>query len=436
MGVRGTSDTTAGRGGWRVARLLGPVALVPRDARRLEGLLVAGRSVLLAAGVVRLAIFDADRLAGPLRSRLVLLFLVAGIVNVVLAVALSRWPERFEVAWPGLVVWCFDAMAVSLAVLIYGDEASAISWPLLVLIPTEGAVRFQVAGGLAGAGATTIPYLLVPHSDPRGEIGDLELLTVRMGLVLILTVLLGLMSRDLAIQRRRNQAALEEARRVEEWRGRLISTLGHDLRSPLGMMQSTAQLLAERGEDLEVQTRRDLHDTLMRQTARARGLADQILDLARFEHGSLVLAPGLVAVADVVTQALALLPPTDQVRVDLPPGLTVRADRDRLAQVLLNLISNGLRHGAPPVTITARADDSGWTEIAVADHGDGVPPEIRENMFTAFATGGPTASVGLGLWIAHAFVHAHGGSLTYQPASTGARFVIRLPSTTLEPAGS
>lgn len=103
------------------------------------------------------------------------------------------------------------------------------------------------------------------------------------------------------------------------------------------------------------------------------------------------------------------------------------ADPDRLEQVVANLLTNALRHGAPPVEVTA------WCAgdevcLAVRDHGEGLPDSLRDHVFEPFVTtddGG--AATGLGSWVVQTLVDLHGGAVRYEDAEPGARFVVALP---------
>jgi signal transduction histidine kinase len=122
--------------------------------------------------------------------------------------------------------------------------------------------------------------------------------------------------------------------------------------------------------------------------------------------------------------------------IDIDPDLVIRADPDRLEQILINLTTNALAHGSPPVVIRAQATGD-LVRIEVRDHGDGVPENRRADLFARFGTTG-TGSVGLGLWIARELARAHGGEVGYQPADPGARFIVTLPGTARpdRPAGA
>src|SRR5262249_54912879 len=128
----------------------------------------------------------------------------------------------------------------------------------------------------------------------------------------------------------------------------------------------------------------------------------------------------MVSVRHAVLHAIGYLDTTD-VKVEVVPDLSVEADPQRLEQILVNLLANALRHGAPPVVVRGYVE-SGVARIEVSDHGAGVPPDAVPRLFTRFAdVDAEPGSVGLGLWIVDQLARAHGGSVHYEPGDPGAR---------------
>ena len=217
----------------------------------------------------------------------------------------------------------------------------------------------------------------------------------------------------------------EEVEVRERWRGALMATLAHDVRSPLSSVIGTLEILED---DPALDERyRPLLAGATRQTRRVLSLASGLLEVERVEHGSLRLDRTDVRLAELAGTVAALTQP-DAVRVDVDPGLVVPGDADRLEQVLFNLTNNALRHGRPPVVISARTVP-GEVEVAIEDHGDGVPEGDVPFLFDRFSTADRSPqSVGLGLWIVHTLVEAHGGEVRYEATGGGARFVVTLPT--------
>ncbi|PVG82849.1 sensor histidine kinase [Nocardioides gansuensis] len=213
--------------------------------------------------------------------------------------------------------------------------------------------------------------------------------------------------------------------REERWRAALIATLAHDVRSPLTTIQSVLEIVGDE-EDLP-DGLRPLLAAATRQTSRIAGLASSLLDADRVASGRLRLDLAEFTLADAGNDVLELLGKGD-VRVDVDPVLRLCADRMRFVQMLVNLTTNALRHGEPPVVISAATEGSD-VRISVRDHGAGVPVEDQPFLFERLRLSDRHPdSVGLGLWIVRILAEAHGGGVSYRTVDPGSEFTIRLPA--------
>jgi signal transduction histidine kinase len=225
------------------------------------------------------------------------------------------------------------------------------------------------------------------------------------------------------------EAANARAENAERWRAALTSSLAHDLRSPL---TTIALALEMAGSDDEVPERlRPVLASATRQTDAIDRLAVSLLDLHRVEAGRLRLDLEDVALPELLKRVADLVGTgpvgTGSVGIDVAPEATVHADPERLQQVLVNLTGNALRHGRPPVTVTATCDGD-ITRIVVRDHGAGVPASARDRLFQPLETSLTDGSgTGLGLWTARLLTEAHGGTISYRPWAGGAEFCVELP---------
>lgn len=223
---------------------------------------------------------------------------------------------------------------------------------------------------------------------------------------------------------RRLNAARELIEQEQHWRAALMATLAHDVRSPLTTIQGVLEFIAD-DTDLPAHLE-SLVAAATRQALRLSTLATTLLDLERVDGGKLILDWHDVDIEELSQQVVELLGSTD-VRLDVEPGLTVRADPMRLQQMMVNLGTNAQRHGQPPVVIGARSLAAS-VEIFVRDHGAGVPVANRPLLFQRLnRTDGNPESVGLGLWIVRLLARAHGGDAVHRPADPGSEFVITLP---------
>lgn len=207
---------------------------------------------------------------------------------------------------------------------------------------------------------------------------------------------------------------------LESWRSMLMSSLAHDLRSPLGMADSTLQLLQTRASDLTADQRRELLAAARRHQLRAIQLTRDLLDHERVHAGALDLELRPTVLRDAVSVACEHVP--GEVTVEIPDDVVVDADPGRLQQIVVNLVSNAAKYGAAPLVVGAtRREDA--IRCWVRDHGQGLSTQQQARVFTRFGAGEADDSVGLGLWIVERLVHAHGGEIHYEDAEPGARFV-------------
>ena len=218
----------------------------------------------------------------------------------------------------------------------------------------------------------------------------------------------------------------------DQARTNFLATISHELKTPLASSDIGLTLL-ERGTPANDDREAILHD-LRKDHQRLTRIVGELLDLAQAETGHLRLQVRPTALAGIVHNALDAVRTSAQgkqlrtdVHVDgsLPEVL---ADPDKAAWVLVNVLSNAVRH-APRgslIALGARTID-GQVELRIADQGPGVPPEDRERIFQRF-TGHAPGGTGLGLSIAREFMQAMGGSIAMDPHYTdGAAFVLRFP---------
>jgi signal transduction histidine kinase len=215
--------------------------------------------------------------------------------------------------------------------------------------------------------------------------------------------------------------------------GQFAAGIGHELRNPLGVVESSAFLLARRLEHLQVADpglTKHLEKIAV-EVRRSNKTINDLLELAR----SRPLRRALVPAGPVVAQAIATahLPPAVAVDVSVAEDVAVDADADQLARVLANLLLNASQamNGAGRVAVAARREE-GRAVLRVHDEGPGVPPDLRGRIFEALFTT-KAKGTGLGLALCRRIVDAHGGTLTLEPSASGALFEITVPDT-LPPA--
>ncbi|HEY5376843.1 MAG TPA: sensor histidine kinase KdpD [Polyangiaceae bacterium] len=220
---------------------------------------------------------------------------------------------------------------------------------------------------------------------------------------------------------------------TEQMRSSLLSSVSHDLRTPLAVVTGAASTLLE--NTIDASTRRELTETILQEAQRLNRLVRNLLDMTRLEAGALRVKKEWQPLEEVVGSALNRMEDAlsgRHVQINLAPDLPlVPFDAVLIEQVLVNLLENAVKYtplGSPlEVSASMRL---GGVEVVVADHGPGIPPGEEKRIFDKFyrvhaASGG---GVGLGLAICRGIVMAHGGQLFVENRpGAGAVFRFQLP---------
>jgi two-component system sensor histidine kinase KdpD len=306
----------------------------------------------------------------------------------------------------------------------------------------------------AGATTDTLPSargLFVPLKGSRGRVGVLALYPTdqtRLGDPderQLLETFCGLVAS--ALERAQ---LVEEARRArlraetEQLRNSLLSSVSHDLRTPLGVVTGATSALLDESAPKDEATRRELLQTAHEEALRLNRLVGNLLDMTRLEAGALRVHKELQPLEEVVGAALNRMEDRLQgrdVHADIPSDLPlVPLDSALIEQVLINLLENATKYtpACSPLELNARARD-GEVEVEVADRGPGVAKEDTERVFEKFyrAHEGEGGGVGLGLTICRGIVSAHGGRIWVDDRPGGGaafRFTLPLADGHPEPA--
>jgi signal transduction histidine kinase len=249
----------------------------------------------------------------------------------------------------------------------------------------------------------------------------------------------------IALYQRWVHAALDRLRELDRLKNEFVAVVSHELRTPIASVYGAAQTLQRM--DLDRAQRDSLLSVIYGESARLARLVDQVLWASRLEAGpvgsSVDSCDAVELAAEVVAAARTHVPDDLSLellaRGELPP---VAADREKLKQVLVNLIENAVKYSPPGSVIELSAERQGdVVRIAVADRGVGVPAGEEERIFEPFyRPGGKFDSsgggAGLGLSIARRMAEAQGGAVGYAPRDGGGSvFELRLPAASAgEPA--
>jgi signal transduction histidine kinase len=278
-------------------------------------------------------------------------------------------------------------------------------------------------------------------NDPYGGLGTRSALTEQSwfladGTELLLTARIvrdppGTAPRRVAVSLRLARARA----RLDRERSDLVATVAHELRSPLTGVKGFVATLLSKWDRLSDEQKKLMLGTVNSDADRLTRLIAELLDVARIDTGRLPLyrrpldfAPAVERVLDSVragTGREIVL----QVDGDLP---RVDADPDKFVQVVTNLVENSVRHGEGMVRLTAAPIPAGgpFTGVVlhVDDEGEGISPAIRSRVFTKFWKHGTRGGSGLGMYIVHGLVDAHGGTVEIGDApGGGARITVMWP---------
>lgn len=222
----------------------------------------------------------------------------------------------------------------------------------------------------------------------------------------------------------------------------VISTVGHELRSPLTSVKGYVSIVLNRWDRLGDAEKRTMLEQVHRDADRIVRLIDELLDVGRLGAGRLEVHPVEVdpaALARSVVDEVRMSIPELGCEVAVPEELVgVPADPDKLRQILVNLVENAAKYGSPTgIRITAGLHGAHWW-MAVSDAGEGIPADELDSVFTMFSRRdrGRPSGTGLGLWICRGLAEAHGGTLTARSThGQGSTFELRLPTAPPTSAG-
>jgi two-component system, OmpR family, sensor histidine kinase KdpD len=240
----------------------------------------------------------------------------------------------------------------------------------------------------------------------------------------------------LAVERTQLREQALRSRVTEEMAGlarTLVAAVSHDLRTPLASIKASASTLADPGLDVSSAAGRRLATLIDVQADRLDELVQNLLDMSRIQAGVLQPRRTVTSLADLVAGVVRDVEPRpgSTIGVELPGGLPpVDVDRTLISRVLTNLLENAIRHGPrhSEITIGGVLANPQAVTVYVADHGLGVSPERRDQVFEQFARRRGDSGAGLGLTIAKTFVEAHGQRIWVEDApGGGARFCFTLP---------
>ncbi|HXF37004.1 MAG TPA: ATP-binding protein [Actinomycetota bacterium] len=243
---------------------------------------------------------------------------------------------------------------------------------------------------------------------------------------------------ELATLLERSESLGRELQELNRTKSELIQILSHELFTPITTIQGFAMTVAEHGADLPREEMAHLAEGVARASDRIRRLVGNLAATSRLDREGVHVATRPAAVGDLVQLAVQEFPRTaDRIRLPDEPGwgaLRVWADLDLAARALVVLLENALALSPPdaPVEVLVRPRGT-EVDVAVADRGPGVAPEMRERIFHAFTQVDPSSTrnhegLGIGLYLAQRIMRAHGGGVRVADREGGGSvFTLSLP---------
>jgi signal transduction histidine kinase len=243
--------------------------------------------------------------------------------------------------------------------------------------------------------------------------------------------------------------ANEELKHKDQLKDEFINVAAHELRSPIQPILTVAEFLRGRKVGVRnsngsndaarsIEKEQELLDIIVRNSNRLRQIAEDILDVARIESGSLILKKEKFNLKEMITEILSeyqqKIKNKNSIKLSYESrdnDAIIEADRSRLCQVVYNLLSNALKFtddGSITVVVESKDNDNN-TVISIKDTGTGIHPEMLPKLFTKFVTKSQTGGTGLGLFISKSIIEKHNGRIWAEnnPDGKGATFAFSIP---------
>jgi len=227
-------------------------------------------------------------------------------------------------------------------------------------------------------------------------------------------------------------------RRLEEEKSDFIATISHELRTPMAAVYGAAQTLLSRDSELTAEQKHEMLEMVTTQAARLGQITEAVLLATQLDRGTLTVEREAVDLGELARSTVEAmrpqLPPSAEVDVDVAPEVgTASGARDRIQQVLVNLLDNAVKYGGEGRVIVRVEPANGVVRILVADSGPGIPFAEQQRIFEKFYRSGAELTrthggTGLGLYISRELVQRMGGRLDVRSSpGAGATFVVELP---------
>jgi signal transduction histidine kinase len=218
----------------------------------------------------------------------------------------------------------------------------------------------------------------------------------------------------------------------------MISKIAHELRSPLTSVKGFSATLLSRWDRFNDQQRYELVEAIHSDAERMGRIVSEVLDLARIESGRLELHRDTVHISRLVDKAIsavAALPGSARIAIDVPEDLAVLGDPERLQHVFFNLVENAVKFSDDGPIFIAADSEGDMVIVRVSDSGVGIEADRLEEIFLGPGPTGQSATpkgTGLGLYLTKRLIEAHGGEIAVlSEPDVNTTFTVRLPALTI-----
>lgn len=351
----------------------------------------------------------------------------------------NRFETEREQRRLGLLGFVFDIAVVSGIVFNFADEAQYMTWALLLVLPLEGALRYQMKGALVTVGYVAGFFVVqsIERAALTGTSFDLDAYIFVVGLAGLIALVTGSMADQWMAQAGAFEDQSLKLAEVDELKDRFLAITSHEIRGPLTAIIAGVDTVRRKKDRLSTKQQDRLLEMVYLQGHQLARLVDDLLITSQVTAGHLALQPQWAELQPTINQALeaaASKRRDHQLEVFVEP-ISCEMDASRIGQIVRNLVENAYKYtpATSRVSVTSRAVSRGFT-LEVSDSGKGIPADKRDSLFKAFSrieeTSAGQDGVGLGLYVVSQLVNAMKGRIDLASSEAGTTFNIFIPCET------
>ena len=344
------------------------------------------------------------------------------------------------------LIFAIDLLTIAYAILLFSYDPNWTTYIVGLLLIIAGGFRFASAGALSASIVMAVTYVVAAVYRERefGYATEPQRMAFTVIIYLLAGFLMAGLLRELSTLRAQREAfehqraETEALRALDRMKSEFLAAMSHDFRSPLTVVRGAIEILLSGRPGPLTASQQELAQRADRNVHRLEEFSEDLLEMARIEHGAILLErveiDACALVGEVVDDHRVFAQAREQ-SLELEcagDGVTISADVGRIRRAIGNLVDNAIKFAPEHSPIVVRAcRDADAFSVSVTDRGPGVDADERERIFERFSRGRrseSTAGAGLGLSIARSLVELHGGSIRYEDHDGGgATFVLSVP---------